>query len=1371
MFSRESVKKPYTVFVCVVIVLVMGIVSFTKMIPDLLPSMNLPYAVVLTTYIGASPEEIEQTITRPVEQSMSSINNIKSINSTSSENISLVILEFDESANMDSVTIDMRENLDTLKSAWDDTIGNPMIMKLNPDMLPVMISALSVEGMEAQEISNYASETLIPALESVNGVGSVSASGIIEESINVIIRQDKIDEINKKLKNSVSQKLDDAKKELDDAKEELTDNKKKLEDALKQFNDGMIQGSQGITAARFEILKNEIKLANSKEELEKKEAELIKGLDEIASNEKTMNETYATLTNGKAQLENGIAQIDRGLETVNSQLEKVTQAQEQLKTVYEQIKAAVGSGDAGQLTPEMQQAIIAQFAQQLGIPVEQITDIHALSDIIQSKINETASGIEQINASKNELIGKRDELSKQLEEINQAIEKLESGMKELESAKAQALAGKAALDQGKAQITNGISQIDSAKNELNKKESELEDAKNENGKQLNDGLDAVNEGETKLNEQLENWDDTVSKTIDKTDVNEILTVEMVSNILKAQNFSMPAGYITEDDGVQYLVKIGDKIEDDNTLRDLILFDPGIDGMDPVKLSDAADVFTVDNSDKVYASVDGERSVILTFQKQNNYATAEVAKSIQKKFAQIKEENPDISFTELMNQGDYINLIVDSVLKNLLEGAIFAIIVLLIFLKDFKPTLIIACSIPISLIFAIALMYFSGISINIISLSGLAIGVGMLVDNSVVVIENIYRLKNKGLSAVRSSISGAKQVAGAVTASTLTTVCVFAPIVFIEGLTKTLFVDMALTIAYSLGASLIVSLTVVPAMTSKMLVSSNEKKTPLFDKLKNIYAAALSRSLKSKTIVIIAVILALLLSAYGSIIKGVAFMPEMDSTQISITLDMPDGSLLEETIAMSEEIMDKVNTINDVETVGAMLSSGMAAMFGMSEDTSSTQVSMYVILKADKTHTSQEIAADINKMFEDYDCEISANGSAMDMSMLGGSGVTINITGNDLEELQKTASKAAEKLSTIEGIDEVNDGMDDPSPELKITVNKEKAMLNGLTVAQIFAEIAQNISSSKTATSITTNGKEIDIIVENGSDEEVTRDSIRNYKFKVPDKSADDGGMAFGQNTDETETKTKEIKLSEIADIENTSTLSSISRSEHKRYIPVSGTIADGYNVGIVSNDVQKAFEDFELPDGIELEFNGENETIMDSMKQLGLMLALAILLIYLIMVAQFQSFKSPFIVMFTMPLAFTGGFLGLIITNKEMSVIGMLGFVMLSGIVVNNGIVLVDYINQLRLDGTEKREAIIEAGMTRLRPILMTAITTILGLIMMGVGNGMGSDMVQPIAIVTIGGLIYATFTTLFVIPIVYDIFNKKPMKKIEQSELEYFED
>lgn len=1405
MFPKFSVKKPYTVLVVVIAVIVLGIVSFTKMVPDLLPSMNLPYAVVMTTYVGASPEEVEQSVTRPIEQSMASISNIKNITSTSSENVSLVILEFNSDANMDSITVDMRESLDTITSNWDETIGNPIIMKLNPDIMPVMVSALSVDGMSVQEISDYANDTLIPTLESVDGVGSVSASGVIEESINVIIRQEKIDEINKKLKQNVQNQLDDTKEQLQDAKDEISENKDKLEDALAKFNDGIIEGSQNITEARFEILKNEIALADGQEELSAKEEELLTGLTEIESNEKTINETEATLNDGESQLISGISQIDDGINQMDSQLAQLYIAKAQLEEAINQVKGMasgnIGIGTSNQDTLISQMLMLKQLVEQLGLDPSTITDLPSLISALQGKLDEINTGINTIESAKPELQAQREELSSKLEEVQSAKVQLADGKSQLLSAKAQALEGKAMLDEAKKQLEDGANQLSDAKTQLNEGEAELEKTKNDTGKQLNDGLDAINEGEKQLDNTLDNWDSTVEDALEQASITDTITVDMVSQILQAQNFSMPAGYVTEE-GVDYLVKVGDKIDDIEEMKSLVLFDLHIDGLEPITLSDVADVFLTDNSNEVYASINGENGIILTFQKQSSFSTAEVAENLQDKFKEISEEDSAISFIELMNQGDYINLIVNSVIENLLEGAIFAVIVLFLFLKDWRPTLIVACSIPISVIFAIGLMYFSGITLNMISLSGMAIGVGMLVDNSVVVIENIYRLRHKGYSAIQSSVSGAKQVASAITSSTLTTICVFAPIVFVDGITKSLFVDMALTIAFSLGASLIVSLTVVPAMTSKMMSKVKEVKSPIFDKLVDIYTKALNGVLKVKPIALILVVAILGLSVAGVTSKGITFMPDMDSTQVSVTLTMPDGAILKDTIEASNEVMEKIqNEVDEVENIGAMLSGGIASMMGMSSSSSEDAISMYLILKEDKKRTSQEVALQINEMFENCDYKVVASGSSMDLSVLGGSGITINIEGSELETLQDMANEVADILSNVEGIGEVNNGIDNPSPQLKITVDKEKAMLNGLTVAQVYMEIAKEISTSTTATQINNNGKDIDIIVENGADDEVTRESIKNHTFTVPDNDAKDDeeddednndsndstddeelslddmdmsaleDLSSMNNTDTYETPTKEIKLTDIATIEESFTLSSINRDNQTRYISVSASIADGYNVGLVSNDVQKVFQDYTVPDGYSLEFDGENETIMEAMEQLLLMLLLAILLIYLIMVAQFQSLKSPFIVMFTMPLAFTGGFLALIIGNMELSVISVIGFVMLAGIVVNNGIVLVDYINQLRLEGMDKHEAILEAGATRLRPILMTAITTILGLIMMAIGNGMGSDMMQPIAVVTIGGLIYGTLTTLFIIPIIYDIFNKKPLKKIDKSELDTIDD
>lgn len=655
-------------------------------------------------------------------------------------------------------------------------------------------------------------------------------------------------------------------------------------------------------------------------------------------------------------------------------------------------------------------------------------------------------------------------------------------------------------------------------------------------------------------------------------------------------------------------------------------------------------------------------------------------------------------------------------------------------------------------FAIVLMYFSGVTLNIISLSGLAVGVGMLVDNSVVVIENIYRLRNKGVGVIQAAVSGAVQVAGAITASTLTTICVFLPIVFVEGITRQLFVDMALTIAYSLSASLIIALTLVPMMSAGMLKKTTQKEHKWFQKIVEQYDYLLKKALHYKIWVIAGALLLLVISVKVSLDRGFEYMPEMDSTQITVSLEMPEGANLEETVAMSETVIERIKQIKDVDTIGAMLSGGGMLSTGTQNDA----VTMYVILKESKSQSSQEIAQTIERVCKDLDCELSANGSAMDMSALGGSGIAIHIKGNDIDTLKKTAAEVAAIVERVEGTQEVSNGMQDPSEEVHIVIDKNKAIAQGLTVASAYVQITQAIRTTTDVTTLTmTDGNEYSVVLVKSEADTPTIEKLQKYVFTATTQSGEK----------------KEIAISEIATVTTEQGLSTIQRESQQRYLTVSALIADGYNVSLVTQAVQAALKDYPVPTGFELEYEGENETIMESFYQLERMLLLGVVFIYLIMVAQFQSLLSPFIVLFTIPLAFTGGFLGLIFTGKVLSVIAMIGFIMLSGIIVNNGIVLVDYINQLRIEGMDKQAAIREAGRTRLRPILMTALTTVLGLSTMAVGVGMGSDLVQPIAIVTIGGLLYATLMTLFVIPILYDVFHRREMRVVSKEDLEVVED
>ena len=1340
MISRYSVKRPYTVFVAVVLVIVLGVVSFTKMTTDLLPSMNLPYAIVMTTYAGASPETVEGMVTRPVEQSMATVSNIENVSSLSAENYSLVILEFAQTANMDSVTIEMRENLDQLKAMWDDdSIGSPIIMKLNPDMMPVMVAAVGKEGLSHTEVTKLTEDSIIPELESLEGVASVNASGLIEENVQVVIRQEKIDIINEQVFGYVESEFEDAEKEIADGKKELVDGQNEL-------NDGQIELNDSIA----ELQENQADLAENKQDLEEGLDEVQGGIDALNSKK---TETAAQLAAAQTAINNGKAEITKNLAMIEPQiaqradeynqakqmfpaLKEVTKLLETLKTKAEEANDADPTGAAGDsiVKAGIQEIINKLDDDALKVMLGSISDLATLDTKIEemnSNISEVEAGIKQYE----ELLKSRDtlkaadaQLSQQLTEANmgEMIAAIEMGSASatLNITKSQLKSAKEQLESAEEQLTDAWDQISDAQEQLN-------DAR----KQLSEGWDSIKEGEEELAEAKED-------ALANADMTDILTVEMVENLLAAQNFSMPAGYVTEE-GIDYLVRVGEKVEDLESLQNMVLIDMEMDGVDTIHLSDVADVFMTDNSDEVYASINGHAGVMLTIQKQTGYSTGDVSDRINKRIAELQKEDPDLLLLPLMDQGVYIDLVTDSVFNNMISGAFLAILILLVFLKDLRPTLVIACSIPISVVAAVVCMYFSGVTLNIISLSGLALGIGMLVDNSIVVIENIYRLRNEGMSAAEAAIQGAKEVAGAIAASTLTTVCVFLPIVFTEGITRQLFVDMGLTIAYSLGASLAVALTLVPAMGAGLLKNTKEKKpSRFFERVMGIYEGMIRLALRRRVIVLILAVGLLVLSAVLEFAKGTAFMPEMDSTEISMTLTMPEGTPLKETAEQADELERRLLTLDDVIEVGAMAASG-SGMGLVSGDISTNEVSLYGLLKEDKKLTNQELKDEILKLTEDMEAEIDVTTSSMDMSALGGSGISIMIKGRDLDRLQEIANDIAKLVEEVEGTTDVSNGVEETTGELRIKVDKERAAQQGLTTAGVFSEIMEKLSDPTSATTLSTDTEDFDVLVVNGEDVELTRETVKDLVLTVTKKD----------NTKE------RIPLTEIAEFSQAEGLETIQRDAQSRYISVTAAIDDTHNVGLVSNEVEKKLQGYQVPEGYTIEMQGENETIMESMIELVKMLLLALLFMYLIMVAQFQSLLSPFIIMFTVPLAFTGGLFGLFFAGSEFSVIAMIGFVMLSGIIVNNGIVLIDYTNQLVDRGMNKTEALVEAGKTRMRPILMTALTTVLGLSTMGIGVGMGADMVQPMAIVTIGGLLYGTLLTLFVIPCIYSLLIHRKVR------------
>ncbi len=1411
MLSKFSVRKPYTVLVAVVLAVVLGVVSFTRMTTDLLPSISLPYVIVMTGYPGASPETVEAVVTKPVESSMATVSNIESISSVSSENYSMVVLEFAQSTDMNAVSLEIRENLDQIKSYWDDSISNPIIMKLNPDMLPVMIAAVGGNNMDSAQVTKMTQDTIIPELESIEGVASASATGLLEESVNVIIRRDKIDRINRQIFGSIDEELEevledlneskqdvyegqeelaDARKDLAESRQELSDKWQELADSRQEIEDSSLElddSRKELDDGRAEIAENRIKLDEGKQELADKKAattrQLAEAEAEIMTAKADLEATKMHLTMEIATAEaaeTALEQSKNGIETIDSALAKIPEAEAAASRI-QSLKDMISAADTDDEKEAAAQAIIAALSQ-MGIPVDPDASVDDLYPILADKEEE----LQNLVDSKEGLEKQKDELEstiqtleptvamnktvieeyeKQLAVVEENASKLDSALQEIyqgnltaaiEFANAQTTIslGELQITTAEAQIKAGESQLEAAREQLDAAREQL-DAGEE---QLRDGEDQIESGEEQLNDTAEQLADALQQILDgeeeveenrinaydKADMHSILTVETVESLLKAQNFSMPAGYVTES-GISYLIRVGDKPESLEELKKMPLMNPEMDGVDVITLGDVADVFMTDNSADIYANVNGAPGIMVTLQKQTGYSTGDVSDRILEKFDELMEENEDLMLITLMDQGVYIDLVMDSILNNILFGAVLAILILILFLKDLRPTAVIACSIPISLVTAIVCMYFSGVTLNVISLSGLALGIGMLVDNSIVVIENIYRMRKEGSSAREAAIRGAAEVAGAIVASTLTTVCVFLPIVFTEGITRQLFVDMGLTIAYSLFASLAIALTVVPAMASKVLVKTREQtEGKFFTKITDGYDRLLELALRFKPVVLVLVVALLGVSAYASYAKGTAFMPDMDSTQCSMTVTLPDDTPLSRTAEVTDEIVDRLMAREDVVDVGAMASSSSMSMLTGSGNAATNATTLYLALSGEKEKTNEVIADEILEEMEDiceeYKAEIDIETSSMDMSALGGSGISVQVRGRDLDRMQEIAVEVAAIVERVEGTEDVSDGLEESTGELRVIVDRDRAIEHGMTVAEIFQQLSAKLAESASATTLETADNEFEVYVKHGSDIELTRNLVKDV---VLERTKQDG------------TKEK-IPLHEVADFENTISPDSVNRIDQNRYIQVSAQIADGYNVGLVSDALEKELDQYEMPSGYSLVMSGENEMITDAMEQLYLMLLLALIFMYLIMVAQFQSLLSPFIIMFTIPLAFTGGFLGLVISGSELSVIALIGFVMLSGIIVNNGIVLVDYMNQLRQEGMEKRQAILVAGKTRLRPVLMTALTTILALCTMVFSHDMGSEMARPMAVVTIGGLTYGTLLTLVVIPCIYDIFTRE---------------
>lgn len=821
-----------------------------------------------------------------------------------------------------------------------------------------------------------------------------------------------------------------------------------------------------------------------------------------------------------------------------------------------------------------------------------------------------------------------------------------------------------------------------------------------------------------------------------------LSTDYISQILSGDNMNLPGGEVYKGDKSLTVRTLGE-YESINEIKNanIPLMTGGI-----VKLKDIGTVDLVNTERTNIAKFNGMDTLELSIMKQSGVNTVSVSRKIQKEVEKLEKEYPNIDIKTVFDQADFINMAINRMVQSALMGGVLAVLILLLFLKNIRSTLIISLTIPISIIATFILMYFSDVTMNMMTLGGIALGIGMLVDNSIVVLENIFRHRSEGLSIKEASVLGANEVSAAVTASTLTTVAVFLPIVFVEGVTSTIFRELAMTITFALISSLGVALTLIPMMSSQLLTIKNIKfdihaeedgeklDKGFLNKIRKGYKRVLKAGLRHRLIVI-AISIVIFVGSVASIMTvGSSFFPSTDEGQLNIDVSLPTGAELTETEEIVAEIESILYEISDVDYVFSSIGSGgnMGPMGGSSGNIAS----MIVMLKepSERERSTFEVADEVRKLSKDIaGAEIGVSSASMMMAGgFGGGGISVSIRGNDMEILEQISGELKSIMMKIEGTREVTTSLEEGIPEVHVNINKNKAAQYGLSSYGIASGVNSTLSG-KTATRFKFEGEEIDVVIKG---DEIYSQSLHN--LGLMQISTPGGGT---------------VPLSQVADIELSRGPVSIQREDQARVVTVNCETY-GRDVQSVTADINAMVGEYDVPQGYLISFGGESELIEDAFQDLGLVLILAIVLVYMILAAQFESMIQPLAIMFTVPLALSGGFLGLFLTGVDLSVPAVIGFIVLVGIVVNNAIVLVDYINKRRASGESRTEAILNAGPIRLRPILMTAMTTILGLFPLSLGIGEGSEMQMPLAVVVIGGLLLSTVLTLVYVPVMYTIID-----------------
>jgi len=1021
--SNIAIKRPVTTIMCVLVVILLGVVSLSNLALDLLPDMSFPMAIVSIDYEGAGPMEVESLITQPVESILGTVSNIKSVSSTSSEGNSTIVAEFNSGTDMDFAILDMREKVDLVKAYLPEGISTPFILKIDPNMMPIVEMSVSNGGDQAG-LKTLVEDEISPRIERIAGVASVDASGGLDREIRV--------------------------------------------------------------------------------------------------------EVYPERLKG------------------------------------------------------------------YGI---------SLAQIVQA--------------------------------------------------------------------------------------------------------------------------------------------------LRMENLNLPGGSV-DDSSKRYILRTTGEFQSIQDIENIPIYLPK-GGM--IQLKDVADVKDTFKEITSKITMKGKPCIALVVRKESTANTVQVARRIDKELVKMQEEYEDIEITTIIDTSDYIQKSINNVSQIAIIGGFLAIILLYLFLRNFKTTFIIGAAMPISIIATFSLIYFNGLTLNMMSLGGLALGIGMLVDNSIVVLENIYRYRQEGHGRLDAARLGSNEIAMAVIASTLTTIAVFAPIVFVKGIAAQMFREMALTVTFSLLASLVVSLTLVPMLSSKVLSVTREgdkiKRIRFvsrvldqwnigFEKLDAVYRRVLAWALSHRKSAILIMVVLFVVSLAAVPFVGAEFYPQTDEGYVVASIKLPKGTLLNETLKVTGEVERIMDDIPEMEGVFVMTGAGGQMSFGSSVDTASATMYGRLVPLKERKRSSFEIADELRgKISHIPGADIKIESMAMTGPPSSGAPVTIRIKGDDPAVLSDIAQDIKAIVQDVDGTREVRSSLDEGKPEVNINVDRGRASQYGLNVSTVASTI-QAAVDGQVASRYRAGGDETDIRVTLRKEDGKSVDSLEDLIILSP----------AGQ----------QVPLSEIADVVIQEGPNKIDRVDQVRVVTVTSGIF-GRDLRSVMKDIQAQVANYPLFPGYIIEYGGENEEMVDSFISLGKALILAIILVYMIMASQFESLVYPFIIMFSVPFALTGAIGGLVITGRTLSVPAFIGIIMLSGIVVNNAIVLVDYINTLRARGEERNAAILKAGPVRLRPILMTALTTILGLFPMSLGLGEGSEAQAPLATAVIGGLVFSTLLTLIVVPVMYTLFDGLGMK------------